>query len=83
MSVFKSDKNACITYKRAKVNISENEDIRRQLNKVFQAKRQIRMKLDHWTRIKRITKDPKELAEIERTLQRLSKEFLEFSVENF
>ncbi|AKC91744.1 ac29 [Lambdina fiscellaria nucleopolyhedrovirus] len=62
---------------------THSQELRAQLNKVLQAKRQLSIKLEHWERIKRITKDEREIAAIDFKLYQMRMEFLQFSSANF
>jgi D-ribose pyranose/furanose isomerase RbsD len=62
---------------------SKDEDLRRQLNQILQAKKQLSIQMQHWERIKRITKDPKEVEDIERKLLKMRMDFLAFSTDQF
>lgn len=62
---------------------SKDENLRRQLNQILQAKKQLSIQLQHWERIRRITKDPKELADIDAKLHTMRMDFLNFGSENF
>nr|QNH90637.1 maco-A 157 [Mamestra configurata nucleopolyhedrovirus A]QNH90969.1 maco-A 157 [Mamestra configurata nucleopolyhedrovirus A]UVZ34992.1 hypothetical protein [Melanchra picta nucleopolyhedrovirus]UVZ35164.1 hypothetical protein [Melanchra picta nucleopolyhedrovirus] len=65
------------------VKKSKDEDLRRQLNQILQAKRQLTIQMEHWERIKRITKDPKEVQDIENKLLKMRMDFLNFSTDKF
>nr|QGX02402.1 maco-A 157 [Mamestra configurata nucleopolyhedrovirus A] len=65
------------------VKKSKDEDLRRQLNQILQAKRQLTIQMEHWERIKRITKDPKEVQDIESKLLKMRMDFLNFSTDKF
>ena len=65
------------------VKKSKDEDLRRQLNQILQAKRQLTIQMEHWERIKRITKDPKEVQDIESKLLKMRMDFLNFSTNKF
>jgi Nucleopolyhedrovirus protein of unknown function (DUF919) len=62
---------------------SKDENLRKQLNHILQAKKQLSIQMQHWERIKRITKDPKEVADIDRKLYKMRMDFLAFSTEKF
>ncbi|WBB27326.1 AC29-like protein [Mythimna sequax nucleopolyhedrovirus] len=65
------------------VKKSKDEDLRKQLNQILQAKRQLTIQMEHWERIKRITKDPKEVQNIESKLSKMRMDFLNFSTDKF
>ncbi|AHH82598.1 ORF-9 [Buzura suppressaria nucleopolyhedrovirus] len=58
-------------------------DVKYQYNEVMQAKRQLEIQTAHQERLKRITKDPKELAKIDDKLHQIRTSFLNFGVEKF
>ncbi|AAZ38307.1 ORF-141 [Agrotis segetum nucleopolyhedrovirus A] len=62
---------------------SKDESLRKQLNQILQAKKQLSIQMQHWERIKRITKDPKEVADIEQKLYKMRMDFLKFSTDKF
>ena len=62
---------------------SKDESLRQKLNQILQTKKQLSIQMQHWERIKRITKDPKEIANIDEKLHRMRMEFLKFSTDNF
>ncbi|ACI28849.1 agip148 [Agrotis ipsilon multiple nucleopolyhedrovirus] len=62
---------------------SKDESLRKQLNQILQAKKQLSIQMQHWERIKRITKDPKEVAEIDQKLYQMRMDFLKFGSEKF
>lgn len=64
-------------------HVKRKEDLRAQLNYIIQAKKQLSVQIEHWERIKRITKDPKELADIENKLYKLRSDFLAFGNKYF
>jgi hypothetical protein len=65
------------------INQSQNDDLRRQLNEIMQIKKTLSIKIEHWERIKQITKDPHEIREIERKIHCMRMEFLNFSTKKF
>ncbi|QAT90414.1 hypothetical protein KM622_gp128 [Spodoptera exempta nucleopolyhedrovirus] len=65
------------------VKRSKDDSLRNKLNQILQAKKQLSIQMQHWERIKRITKDPKEVADIEQKLTKLRMDFLKFGSENF
>ncbi|AYN45076.1 se116 [Alphabaculovirus alterspexiguae] len=65
------------------VKRSKDDSLRKQLNQILQAKKQLSIQMQHWERIKRITKDPKDLADIDQKLNKIRIEFLKFGSENF
>ncbi|CDG72469.1 Unknown (Ac29) [Spodoptera exigua multiple nucleopolyhedrovirus] len=62
---------------------SKDESLRQKLNQILQTKKQLSIQMQHWERIKRITKDPQEVANIDEKLFRMRMEFLKFSTNNF
>lgn len=62
---------------------SKDEDLRKQLNQILQAKKQLSIQMQHWERIKRITKDPKEVEDINNKLLKMRMDFLAFSTDKF
>lgn len=67
----------------AAVKKSKDEDLRKQLNQILQAKKQLSIQMQHWERIKRITKDPKEVEDINNKLLKMRMDFLAFSTDKF
>ncbi|AUV65403.1 hypothetical protein [Alphabaculovirus myunipunctae] len=65
------------------VKKSKDENLRRQLNQILQAKRQLTIQMQHWERIRAITKDPGEIASIDRRLHQMRMDFLAFSTDKF
>ncbi|QEI03564.1 hypothetical protein [Spodoptera cosmioides nucleopolyhedrovirus] len=62
---------------------SKDESLRQKLNQILQTKKQLSIQMQHWERIKRITKDPHEVADIDQKLLKMRMEFLKFSTNNF
>jgi hypothetical protein len=62
---------------------NKNENLRQQLHQILQAKRQLSIQMQHWERIKRITRDAKEIEEIDRKLLNMRMDFLAFSTDKF
>ncbi|ACI47500.1 unknown [Spodoptera litura nucleopolyhedrovirus II] len=62
---------------------SKDESLRQKLNQILQTKKQLSIQMQHWERIKRITKDPAEVASIDEKLLKMRMEFLKFSTNNF
>ncbi|UZE89788.1 hypothetical protein [Parapoynx stagnalis nucleopolyhedrovirus] len=68
---------------------SQTEDARRanhlkhQLNEINRRKREITVKSQHLERLKNITKDARELQNLETQLLELRRKFLDFSLNNF
>ncbi|ABF47363.1 ac29-like protein [Clanis bilineata nucleopolyhedrovirus] len=62
---------------------SQNDSLREQLNAIVAAKKNLNIKMQHWEKLKRITKDPQEIAAIDSELNKLRMEFLSFSVKKF
>ncbi|ABM45840.1 unknown protein [Spodoptera frugiperda multiple nucleopolyhedrovirus] len=62
---------------------SKDESVRQKLNEIVMAKKQLSIQMQHWERIKRITKDQKEIAEIDDKLHKMRMEFLNFGSTNF
>nr|ANS70917.1 hypothetical protein [Lymantria dispar multiple nucleopolyhedrovirus] len=60
-----------------------DDSLRDQLNRVIHAKKQLIIKQEHWERIKRITKNPNEVRDIDRKLAEIRMEFLKFGERNF
>nr|UPO71126.1 orf20 [Trichoplusia ni single nucleopolyhedrovirus] len=62
---------------------SNDDNLRKKLNEILQAKKQLSIQMEHWERIKRITKDPREVADIECKLNKIRNDFLNFGSNNF
>jgi Nucleopolyhedrovirus protein of unknown function (DUF919) len=67
---------------------SQAEDVKAkhlkyQLNEINRRKREITIKSQHLERLKNITKDVKELQNLEIQLQELRRKFLDFGLNNF
>lgn len=61
----------------------KNLNIAQQLYDITQAKHQLTIKQTHYERLKRITKDAKELQEIEQQLHQIRMDFLKYSTTMF
>ncbi|AKN81007.1 hypothetical protein [Lonomia obliqua multiple nucleopolyhedrovirus] len=59
------------------------QDLTRKLNEINFRKKQILIKTQHLERLKLITKDARELRDLEQKLLDLRYQFLNFSVNNF
>lgn len=60
-----------------------NQCLREELNRIIQTKKRLAIKMEHWERIRRITKNARELREIDRTLAEMRMEFLKFGEKHF
>ncbi|UOQ18814.1 hypothetical protein [Olene mendosa nucleopolyhedrovirus] len=60
-----------------------NQCVRDELNRIIQTKKRLAIKMEHWERIRRITKNTRELHEIDRALAELRMEFLKFGERHF
>lgn len=56
----------------------EKESTHAQLNKILQEKKHLSIQMEHWERLKKITKDSRELEDIDRKLTQLRMDFLTF-----
>nr|WUR10831.1 ac29 [Calliteara abietis nucleopolyhedrovirus] len=64
-------------------NSSTASNLRQQYDSIIFAKRQINIQTTHQEKLKKITKDSANLAEIDATLHTLRTNFLDFGVNNF
>ncbi|ABY65745.1 hypothetical protein [Orgyia leucostigma nucleopolyhedrovirus] len=69
-------------YENSSHNKSKHDSVRQQYDAVLQAKKLLEVKSTHQEKLKKITKDTKDLANIDARLKELRSNFLDFSVQN-